>query len=97
MKKFGLSFLGTSQIWFIAFWVAWTTPRPAQRAVTMPTVRATASPVIACTSSAIVGPTIGNWASAESMISCWSWGLLASTMPSTLTNTSMRGNTEKKP
>src|SRR6266511_3951538 len=53
LRKFGHSFLGTSQIWFMAFWAAWVTPMPAHRVPTMPTASATPFPEIEWTFLAI--------------------------------------------
>ena len=76
-----------------AFWAALVTPMPASSDVTSPTISAATEPLSEC--SWIWLPMIGNWCSTEFSTDCCAAGLLCSTNPRIVVNTSSSGNSEK--
>ena len=89
--------IGTSQTLFMAFCMAWTTPRPAQMAATTPMTMATALPRNEPTFSLICRPTTGSSATVESTIRRCSSSLPRNTNPWTLVIARSSGKIEKKP
>ena len=91
--------IGTPHTVFSAFWAAAATPRAPRKVRMSPMISAGADPCSVCCSrwpSAVV-PITGKWLNAELSTCSRSAGSWASTMFSTVTNTSSSGNSEAKP
>ena len=97
MRKLGRRLWGMYQTWLNAFWVAPVMPRPASSEPIRPIASARPLPLSEWTLFCSWLPMIGNWLSVECRTLSCALGLPCSTNPSTVTNTSSSGNSEKKP
>jgi hypothetical protein len=96
-RKFERRGRGTPQTSSKAFSIACVTPNPPQRAPNSPIASVSALPRIAFTLCDSCTPMIGNWLSADVSMLARSPGLPASAIPSTVTISSNRGNSDRNP
>ena len=96
-RKLGRRLWGTAQTLLNAFWLALVTARPPQSDPASPITSELALPCSACTLFLMSLPMIGNCPSTPFLTESCALGSPWRTNPSTVTNTSSSGNSEKNP